>query len=262
MKNYSQLISDLLNIAKEAGESILRIYLHYDDFEVEKKNDNSPVTLADKASNEVICEALSRLSPDIPVISEENILPSYEVRKKWKYCWLVDPLDGTKEFIKGNGEFCSCIALIESGRPVLGLIHSPVKRESWWAATGQGAWWVRSGFQQVMQVQSFRMTDEYLNILCSRSHNNAATQQFIEQFSEPNLISMGSAMKFMLIANGDAHFYPKIGHTSEWDTAAAQIILEEAGGELLHFGTLQPLVYNKENLLNPAFLARGKVVGE
>lgn len=255
---FGHLIPELQKTAREAGEAILNIY-RSDDFGVENKSDKSPVTTADKAANEIICHKLKTLPEPFPIISEENNQIPYEERKNWKLCWLVDPLDGTKEFIKRNDEFCINIALIENGKSILGFIHNPCKKESYWAAKGHGAFKIKNGYQQLMHVSDFCETDEFLNIVCSRSHMNAPTLEYLKRFREPNIVFMGSALKFMMLANGDAHLYPKIGRTSEWDTAAAQIILEEAGGELLNFDTLQSLTYNKENLQNPSFLARGSV---
>lgn len=260
--SFTHLIPELLKTVREASEAILKIYHHAADFGVENKSDKSPVTTADKAANEIICRRLEALSIKYPIISEESKQLPYELRKEWEYCWLVDPLDGTKEFIKRNDEFTINIALIEKNKPVLGMIYIPCLQEAYWAVKGEGAYMLKKGIQQVLAVAEFRETDENLNIVCSRSHMNSATLAFMDKYHEPNIVSVGSSLKFMMLAKGEAHLYPKIGHTSEWDTAAAQIILEEAGGQILHFDTLQPLFYNKEDLLNPWFLAMGRVKGD
>ncbi|MAW87856.1 MAG: 3'(2'),5'-bisphosphate nucleotidase [Phyllobacteriaceae bacterium] len=256
--NLSQLIPSLRKIAKTAADAILEVYRQEERFQnVQRKDDNSPLTAADLASNRIICEGLKALPVSYPIISEENKTLPYEERSKWTRCWLVDPLDGTKEFLKRNGEFTINIALVENGRPILGLIHIPVSGECWWAVKGEGAYKHDGKMQQLVAAARFCRTDAGLNIVCSRSHFTGETQKFIEQFKDPNLVSRGSALKFLLIANGDAHVYPRIAPTMEWDTAAAQIIVEEAGGKLVRFDDGKPMVYNKDDLLNPSFVAWG-----
>ncbi len=257
--NLTDFIPSLRKIANSAAAAILEVYEQEERFQnVQRKDDNSPLTAADLASNQIICEGLKALPVSYPIISEENKTLPYSERSKWTRCWLVDPLDGTKEFIKRNGEFTINIALVENGRPVLGLIHIPVTGECWWAVKAAGAYRSDGKTQQVVAAARFCRTDPGLNIVCSRSHFTGETQRFIGQFKEPNLVSRGSALKFLLIANGDAHVYPRIAPTMEWDTAAAQIIVEEAGGKLLRFDDGKPMVYNKENLLNPSFVAWGE----
>jgi 3'(2'), 5'-bisphosphate nucleotidase len=251
----TELIPDLLKIVGHAGHAILEIYQADGDFEVEKKPDESPLTLADKASNAIICEGLEQLPVDYPVISEENQLVPWSERRHWKRCWMVDPLDGTKEFIKRNGEFTVNVALIENGRPVLGLVYTPAAGEMFWAVKNNGAFQRKNGKRQQVQAARFSGTDEGLLIVCSRSHLTPETQDFINRYDSPQLVSKGSSLKFLMLATGEAHVYPRVAPTMEWDTAAAQIILEEAGGQVLHFKTRQPLRYNKEDLLNPSFLA-------
>ncbi len=255
-----EFIPALIKTARQAGDAILEIYNHAADFGIEQKADRSPLTLADKASNELICNRLNNLPEVFPIISEENKITPFEQRKTWQRCWLVDPLDGTKEFIKRNGDFTVNIALVENGRPILGIVHAPVSGELCWGALGEGAFLVKNQMQMPLECAPFRLSDSNLNVVCSRSHLTAETEAFIAQFHDPNLVSRGSSLKFLLLAKGDAHVYPRIAPTMEWDTAAAQIILEEAGGKLLHFDTGEPLRYNKENLLNPAFVAWGKIL--
>lgn len=257
---YHALLEPLKKIALDAGKAILQIYENETDFGIESKADHSPLTRADKASNEVICEGLAAISPDIPIISEENKQVAYDERKNYAYFWLVDPLDGTKEFIKRNGEFTVNIALVEGNRVVMGIVYTPVTNELAWATKGKGAWKEENGQPTQMDASSFRMTDTGLKIVCSRSHLNTDTQAFIDKLNEPEKVSKGSSLKFMLLANGEADIYPRLGPTMEWDTGAAQIILEEAGGKVLLADSEAPLLYNKESLLNPYFIASGRVL--
>ncbi len=172
---------------------------------------------------------------------------------------MVDPLDGTKEFIKRNGEFTVNIALIADGAPILGVIYVPVTEQMFWAIKNKGAYTYEDGKALKMKANEFTLKDVSLRVVCSRSHVNEPTQAYIDKLSSPETIACGSSLKFTTIANGGAEVYPRIGPTMEWDTAAAQIILEEAGGTLLRFDDNQPLQYNKENLLNPNFVAMGRL---
>ncbi|MCB0663345.1 MAG: 3'(2'),5'-bisphosphate nucleotidase CysQ [Saprospiraceae bacterium] len=259
MTDLSPLIQPLLKIAKEAGDAILKIYKNEEDFGVESKDDNSPLTRADKASNQVICDGLEALDPAYPIISEENKAIPYEERKDFEYCWLVDPLDGTKEFIKRNGEFTVNIALLHKNKPVFGVVYAPVLDEMYWAIKGEGAFLKKEGAIQQLTMAPFSMQDEGLHVVSSRSHMNEETKAFVEKLKNPELVSKGSSLKFLMIAKGEAEVYPRVAPTMEWDTGAAQIVLEEAGGKVLHFETGAPLDYNKENLLNPYFIAYGNV---
>ena len=253
-----ELAKEVVNIARQAGAAIMAIY-GKEDFGIELKKDESPLTLADKAANDVICAALGKLPAQYPIVSEENKAIPYEERRSFEYNWLVDPLDGTKEFIKRNGEFTVNIALIHRGVPVLGVVHVPCFNESYWAVKGEGAYWERNGEIQAIQGASFRLSDPGLNVVCSRSHLNEETQAFIDQLQSPELVAKGSSLKFLILARGEAHVYPRLGPTMEWDTAAAQAILEEAGGKVIDEETKAPLRYNKENLRNPYFIAYGRV---
>ncbi len=254
----TELIPDLLLIAQKAGDAILEIY-HSEDFGTEHKNDDSPLTKADKAANVIICDGLKKLPLIYPIISEENKEIDYQARKLWRRCWLVDPLDGTKEFIKRNGDFTVNIALVEEGEVILGVVGIPVSGELYWAIKGEGAFCVKDGTEQKLESATFQTTDTGLKIVASRSHLNEETQNFINHFNQPELVSRGSALKFLLLAKGEAHVYPRIAPTMEWDTAAAQVILEEAGGQLTVHETGKPMKYNRENLRNPAFIAMGRV---
>jgi 3'(2'), 5'-bisphosphate nucleotidase len=262
MQNHLDLIPELLEIARKAGDAILKIYHSEADFGVEAKSDSSPLTLADKAANEVICRGLEALPVSFPIISEENKLLPYEVRRTWAQCWLVDPLDGTKEFIKRNGDFTVNIALVENGEVVAGVVGIPAQDELYWAVKGQGAFMIKNRAEKPIHAAQFSQADTGLNIVCSRSHLTPETEAFISKYTTPNLVSRGSALKFLLLAKGDAHVYPRIAPTMEWDTAAAQIVLEEAGGKVLVFETGEPMRYNRENLLNPSFVAYGTVIGD
>ncbi|MCB9285267.1 MAG: 3'(2'),5'-bisphosphate nucleotidase CysQ [Lewinellaceae bacterium] len=252
------LAKKVIRLALEAGAAILEIYQNEEDWQVEKKDDHSPLTRADRRSNEIICAGLQRLTPDIPIISEENRTIPYEERQHYTYCWLVDPLDGTKEFIKRNGEFTINIALVHEGKPVLGVVHIPVSEGTFWGVKGEGAHWTHGDREEPLRADVFDPGSSHLKVVASRSHLNAETEAFIAQFNEPVMVSRGSALKFMLLAEGEAHVYPRLAPTMEWDTAAAQIVLEEAGGSILEAESLQPLVYNKPDLLNPFFIAYGK----
>lgn len=248
------LLEAVKSLAREAGASIMEIYQRA-DFNVESKLDESPLTAADKASNTIICAGLEALLPSFPIISEENKEIPYEIRKEYPFTWLVDPLDGTKEFIKRNGDFTVNIALIKGQELEMGVVYIPVYDELYWAWKGMGAFLESEGEVRQLQTSAFRISDEGLRVVCSRSHMSPETEAFIKKLKEPELVSRGSALKFLLLAKGDAHIYPRLGPTMEWDTGAAQMILEEAGGEVLEASSSSPLRYNKENLLNPHFVA-------
>ena len=249
-----RLRRELLEVAEEAGKAILDVY--GEDFEVEFKEDDSPLTQADLASNRVILARLEALAPDVPVLSEESANVAWETRRDWRRFWLVDPLDGTKEFVKRNGEFTVNIALIEGGRPVLGVVHAPVLDVTYSAAAGEGAFRRQAGAaEQPIRVARW---GRRLVVVASRSHANEATDRYLDRLRsdhEVEVVSKGSSLKICLVAEGAAHVYPRTGPTSEWDTAAAQAVLEQAGGVMLQADTGQPIVYNKENVLNPHFVA-------
>ena len=250
------LVERIIKISLLAGEEIMKVYEGTADWEVESKSDDSPLTRADRNANEIIVQHLEQLEEGYPIISEENKLQAYEERRGFERFWLVDPLDGTKEFIKRNGEFTVNIALVEEGRPILGVVYVPVSQDIYYAEKGTGAKHRSAdGIDTTLQASTYRLTDNGLRVVCSRSHINEATQSYINDLSQPETVSKGSSLKFMLLASGQAEVYPRMGPTMEWDTGAAQIILEEAGGQVLHHETQEPLTYNKEDLLNPYFLA-------
>ncbi len=256
--NWEDNLEDLLKIAVEAGDAIIGIY-DSDDLGVELKSDESPLTKADQAANQVICEGLLRLFPDIPIVSEENKEVPYSVRESFDYFWLVDPLDGTKEFIKRNGEFTVNIALIKNSEVLAGIVYTPVSNDLYYAFKGKGAIHINGDDKKTLFANTFSMTDSDLGVVCSRSHLNEPTQEFVDNLDHPRLVAKGSSLKFLILASGGAELYPRLAPTMEWDTAAAQIILEEAGGKVIDQESGLPLKYNKQVLRNPYFVAYAHV---
>lgn len=250
-------LQNLLNKAKKAalkaGDEIISIY-ESGDFSIESKADNSPLTLADKASHKAIVEEL--VETNIPILSEEGKEIQYQERKDWEYFWMIDPLDGTKEFIKKNGEFTVNIALIHKDNPILGVVYTPVLKDLFTAIKGKGA----SKNGETISVNQFSKTEEGLKVVASRSHLNEDTQAFLDDLNKPEIVSKGSSLKLLMVAEGVADLYPRYAPTMEWDTAAAQIVVEEAGGKVLIKDTDDSVKYNKENLLNPYFLVSGAII--
>ena len=222
---------------------------HGPDFEKELKSDNSPVTIADKRANDFICEKLQIIYSDIPIISEEGELAPYETRKHWKSCFIIDPLDGTKAFIKREDYFTVNIAYVVDGKPIEGVVYAPVSKDIYYTHGGC-AYKNDDLLPMPRKHESFR-------VVTSKSHINAETLAYIEKLKlkHPKLetIAIGSSLKLCHIAEGSADFYPRLGPTSEWDIAAAQAVVEQAGGRVLKLDTDEPLVYNKEDILNPWF---------
>ena len=269
---------ELVQLARRAGHEIMAVYQGPGLENVEAKVDGSPLTEADTRANEVICAGLARACPHVPIVSEETRAAPWEVRRGFQYCFVVDPLDGTKEFLKRNGQFTVNIALVRGTRPVLGVVHAPATGETWWAAEGQGAWRRQEGAgnrDERLACAEFSVADAGLGVVGSASHASPAMGAFLERLREPSLTTMGSSLKFMLVAEGRAHIYPRLAPTCEWDTAASQIIVEEAGGCVVQAGLCGPkgealeaweevlpgelpVQYNKENLLNPFFVVYGK----
>ena len=239
-------------LAREAGAAIMEIY-RSEDFGETSKADNSPLTLADLASHNTIVDGLRRLAPQYPILSEEAADISYAVRSQWASFWLVDPLDGTKEFLKRNGEFTVNIALVENGVPVLGVVYAPVLDVCYFAARGTGAF-VQRGNAAAQAIQAEAHTpDAAIKVVASRSHSDARTAALLQKLGNHECISMGSSLKLCLVAEAAAHFYPRLGPTMEWDTAAAHAVVIEAGGMVCDIAT-QALRYNKEDMHNPEFL--------
>jgi len=251
------MIQTVIQIAIEAGDAILEIYKQ--DIVVETKSDNSPLTIADKNANEIIVAGLKKLDSSIPVISEENKLTDYAERRKWTSCWIVDPLDGTKEFIKKNGEFTVNIALVENGVPVLGVVHVPAQNVTYYAEKDKGSFKIENGVTQQLHIRKL-VEDGVLKIVGSRSHQTPELLEYVEQqkakFANVDFVAAGSSLKFCLLAEGKADVYPRLGPTMEWDTCAGQIVAAEAGAEVLRYDNNQPLLYNREDLLNPFFIVK------
>jgi len=261
MEKIKNQLEAIQTIAIKAGEAIMNIYLDpAEDFSIEQKEDNSPLTKADLAANKIICDHLEKLSPSYPIISEENKLISYDERKEYEYFWLVDPLDGTKEFIKKNGEFTVNIALIHKQKPVLGIVYVPAKDVLFYGMEGMGAYKISNNITTKVDSGFFRTDESFLTIVCSRSHLNEETNAFISKFDQHQKISKGSSLKFLILAEGQAQVYPRLAPTMEWDTAAADAILRNAGGSVIDYNTQKPLLYNKEDMLNPHFIAYARKV--
>jgi 3''(2''),5''-bisphosphate nucleotidase, bacterial len=245
-----ELINAVLEIAEEAGKAILAVY--DEPVELTVKADESPLTQADKASHHLIEQRLTALTPDWPVISEESDETVKSQRTHLSAYWLVDPLDGTKEFIKRNGEFTVNIAFIVNGVAEFGVVGVPVQNKLYWGGKDYGCW--LKTVDAVLRLPLVNEKSELLRVVGSRSHVNAETAEYLQKLGEHELVSVGSSLKFCLLAEGNADLYPRLGPTCEWDTAAAQAVLEGAGGKV---ETLEgePLRYSKPEILNPWFVA-------
>lgn len=259
------LLEIAISAAIDAGREIMRIYSTA-DFNVEIKSDDSPLTIADKNANDRI---MTYLQPTgIPIISEENKQTDYSERSQWQQCWIVDPLDGTKEFIKRNGEFTVNIALVKEGKPLLGVIYVPVSKTLYFTDSDKQSAYkivlendhdvnvaqVVNGASRIKPLESLTPP---IKIVGSRSHLNDDTKAFIQEIEKKHaveIVSKGSSLKFCLVAEGAAHYYPRFAPTMEWDTAAGQAICEAAGVRVIDQTTQEGLLYNRENLLNPYFL--------
>ncbi|MCK5822258.1 MAG: 3'(2'),5'-bisphosphate nucleotidase CysQ [Bacteroidales bacterium] len=262
IKNFK--VDPIIELIRSAGELIMQFY-NSGNIQVQTKTDNSPVTNADNASNELILKGLSFLYPNIPIISEESDNTPYEIRKNWEYCWMVDPLDGTKEFINQNGEFSVNIALIHNNKPVAGFIYFPVQGWTYYAVKGQGAFKRESSFGRTKFSElSYQRSDNHkskIRVMISRSHSGPRELEFVKELKNKGYkvktLPHGSAMKHCLIAEGKGDIYPKFGACSEWDTAPGQIILEEAGGKVTRTDNGESLSYNKHDFINPEFVMWG-----
>ena len=257
----NQLIN-IINAISVAGKEILEIY-DSNNMEIEIKSDNSPLTKADKAANKILEEVL--LNYGYPILSEEGKDISYEERKNWDKFWLIDPLDGTKEFINKNGEFTINVALIENGVPVLGVVYAPVLKSLYLGIKSKGAYKyeLKPGEKlyvfPVMNKIKVKVPDEKIIVVASRSHFNKETEDYVNglgaKYKKLEFLNKGSSLKLCMIAEGSAHIYPRFGPTMEWDTAAAHAVVIAAGGKVLDIQG-KPLIYNKENLLNPFFVVK------
>lgn len=248
-------LNAIKSIAISAGQKIMEIYQR--DFETYEKDDKSPLTEADLAAHKLICASLAEQFPEVPILSEESSGIEYSDRKSWETFWLVDPLDGTKEFVKKNGEFTVNIALIHQGKPVLGVVYAPALDTTYAGVEGLGAYKESKGQQQVISVLN-EVPDSWV-LVGSRSHRGEAMDAYLEKFSSYEFISKGSSLKLCMVAEGAAHLYPRLGPTSEWDTAAADAVVRAAGGVVTDIEG-NALQYNKEDILNPWFMVHGKDV--
>jgi 3'(2'), 5'-bisphosphate nucleotidase len=253
-----------IQAALEGGAEIMKIYQN--DFDVEYKEDNSPLTMADQKCNDIINSYLK--NTDYPIISEENKQNTYDERKEWETCWIVDPLDGTKEFVKRNGEFTVNIALVKNGKPLLGVIYVPDTKILYYADVIAGETYKSflddhdENIEHIIKKSSLirpnKKTSSNIKVVGSRSHMSAETEEFVvslkEDYDNVEIVSKGSSLKFCLVAEGNADVYPRFAPTMEWDTAAGQAICEAVGLKVISKDTNEPLLYNKENLLNPWFL--------
>ena len=252
--NLKRLCLECVNIARDAGDEILAIYNK--GFNVEEKEDKSPLTDADLASHNLILQRLAELTPDIPILSEESAKLPFEERASWETYWLVDPLDGTREFVKRNGEFTVNIALIHQHQSIIGVINVPVLDVDYYAWHNGGSY--KSEHKgEATKISVKKLDGGQLAVAGSRSHGSEMMQQYIAKLGNVETLSMGSSLKFCLVAEGRADLYPRLGLTSEWDTAAAHCIVVEAGGYITKTD-MSPLEYNtKDSLLNPYFFVFG-----
>ncbi len=247
------LLEKLVDTAREAGRAILEIY--GSDFGVSYKSDSSPLTEADRRSHEIISARLAEAAPEVPLLSEEGRSIPYQLRKGWHSFFLIDPLDGTKEFVNRNGEFTVNIALVEEGRPVMGVVHVPVEGTTYYAARGLGAYRIREGgIPERIAVRE--ASGEGLVVVASRSHASPGLDEFLGGLKVGERVSRGSSLKFCLVAEGGADVYPRLGPTWEWDTGAGHSVVEEAGGLVTDLGG-NAVVYNKESLKHEGFVVIG-----
>ncbi len=265
IKDLTKHLEIAIRASLDAGKAIMKVY-ESSDFGTEQKSDDSPLTKADKDSNEVILSYLKET--EIPIISEENKTMDYEVRKDWNICWMVDPLDGTKEFIKKNGEFTVNIALVTHGEPILGVIYAPVTKELYFANVKESSSYKiivdysgelpKNLFAAANRISTTNVSNNEIRVVGSRSHMNDKTENFIKTLEkeqkEVTIVSKGSSFKFCLVAEGKADIYPRFAPTMEWDTAAGHAICKALGYKVENLETNTELAYNKENLLNPFFL--------
>src|SRR6056297_732416 len=238
------MLKEIIGIAKEAGEAMLDIYEDAQDVEISRKDDDSPLTKADLASHHIIVDALKKLDPETPIISEESGIPDYEERKGWNKFWIVDPLDGTKEFIKKNGEFTVNIALIDEGEPVLGVVYIPAKDVLYYAEKGKGSYKVEDRNKPQRILSEAADLSKPLTVIQSRSHGSDSLKDDLKKkgITMKDSVKAGSSLKFCLVAEGKADIYPRMGPTMEWDVAAGDCVYRNSAEEGQHYS---PLTYNK-----------------
>jgi len=254
IKLTTDLRETVIAIAQDAAAAIMAVYAT--PFDVEIKSDRSPVTAADLAANQVILRGLGQLTPDLPILSEESAHVPWEVRRHWGAYWLVDPLDGTREFVKRNDEFSVNIALIYQGAPAFGVVLAPVSGVAWHAMRGELAYRRDGMHDSVLRTRTPALPP--LQVAASRSHRSPETQALLESMGEIEVVAQGSSLKFCRLAEGTLDVYPRLGPTAEWDTAAGQCVLHAAGGAVLSAATGKPFRYNRrETLLNGDFIALG-----
>ena len=249
--SLDKVLENLIDISRKAGSEILDVYK--DSFEVTLKDDLSPLTDADRRANNVITLMLESLYPEIPVLSEEGKEVGFSERSNWNLFWLVDPLDGTKEFVKRNGEFTVNIALIKNGLPIAGIVYAPTKETFWYGAEGVGSYKMSENFPPRM-ISVENNTNPPIRIVSSSSHPSPKLEAYLSKFDDYEIVHMGSSLKICLVADSSVHIYPRLGPTMEWDSGAGHAVLKFAGGELINRETGSELTYNKEILKNPDFI--------
>lgn len=255
MPNYSKELQIALEAAVKAGENIMEVYNSTESINYEKKADDSPLTIADKKSHNTIIDFLK--DTEIDIISEESKSIEYQERKNWEEYWLIDPLDGTKEFIKKNGEFTVNIALIKNNKPHLGVVYCPVKKILYWNDNDKKVFKrEKEETREIKKRKPINENEEGLRVVVSRSHMSEETSEYVNKLTRPELISCGSSLKFLYIADNKADIYPRFGPTMEWDTGAAHSILNALEINVINLESGRELSYNKENLLNPYFIIK------
>ncbi|TVR88686.1 MAG: 3'(2'),5'-bisphosphate nucleotidase CysQ [Saprospirales bacterium] len=258
-REMKELIPELSELCREVMEEVIKIYDEGGKLKVNRKTDGSPVTNADMIANEIIVNGLKKITPGIPIISEEMPLPEYRDRKNSDYLWMVDPIDGTYGLIERSGDFTINLALIKDHAPVIGMVGVPVSGEIYSAVAGGGAQVEKNGHRSHLEANIFSKKDRGLRFICSPNQEMEKLTNYFEKFDQPRLKYRSGTIKFLLVASGQADIYPSIRRINEWDTAAGQLIIEEAGGVVLRADNDQPLKYNKPDLRNPPFIAYGDI---
>jgi 3'(2'), 5'-bisphosphate nucleotidase len=253
-------VDEIKQLCLQAGAAIIRVYNQFESSQISYKSDDSPLTDADLESNEIMIAGLKKMFPRVPVISEESFLPEYAVRKKYSSFWLLDPLDGTQGFVRKTGEFAINLALIYSNEVIAGCIYIPMQQKFCYAIKGSGAFEHFNGTTNAMKVSEFYKNQSGLRVLQSRHHKDPETAAWVNRLIDPELLTTGGSLKFLDIASGKADYYPRMSRIMEWDTAAGHIIIEEAGGSFRKASDHSIITYNTPKLLNPAFIASGKIL--